>query len=341
MENSHQIHVAITDCNGKLLYSVGDPSRMTLVRSALKPLQAMAIVETGALERYNLGAQDLSLMCASHNGEEFHASRAKTILERAGLSETDLACGGHPSIDLELYANWIRRGFTPTPLWSNCSGKHSGMLAGTKAIGADLATYHQVQNPMQQRIAQLLQDMTGVSEVKGDLAWAIDGCHMATPAFPLIHLATINACLAAAADAQAGQTGQAEGEEPSSRQKTMARVFNAMSTYPEMVAGTDRFCTVLMKAFDGLLIGKVGAEGCYGLGVKAGAGREALGVSVKIEDGNMDLVYGVVAEILHRFSIGTPEMRAKLDKFHKREVKNTVGYTTGVVSFPFVLKKMD
>ena len=34
VENTHAAHVAVVDTDGSLLYTLGDPSRLTLVRSA-------------------------------------------------------------------------------------------------------------------------------------------------------------------------------------------------------------------------------------------------------------------------------------------------------------------
>src|SRR6478735_12341027 len=138
VENTHRAHVAVVDSNGRLLYSFGDPSRVTLARSAAKPAQALAVLETGALERFGFDDADLALMCASHSSEERHIERAHAMLGKAHASEADLRCGGHPAISDAVYRNWIRRDFTPTPVCSNCSGKHAGMLAAARAMNAPL-----------------------------------------------------------------------------------------------------------------------------------------------------------------------------------------------------------
>lgn len=121
----------------------------------------------------------------------------------------------------------------------------------------------------------------------------------------------------------------------------MARIFSAMNTYPEMVAGEDRFCTALMRSFPGRLIGKVGAEGCYAIGVREGEdtrrlGAEgALGIAIKVEDGNMDVVYAATAEILRQLCIGTEEEREALEVFRQKPLVNTAGLVTGGYECPF------
>ena len=159
VENTHQIHAAITDSSGTLLFSIGNPDRVTLLRSAAKPAQALAIVETGALEKFGFDDVDLALMCASHNSEERHLARARAMLQKIPASEDDLQCGGHLSISPEIAHVWIKSGITPTAVYNNCSGKHAGMLAGAKAIGAELRDYHNLNHPMQQRVKHVTEDL--------------------------------------------------------------------------------------------------------------------------------------------------------------------------------------
>ncbi|KAM4067021.1 l-asparaginase II domain-containing protein [Hirsutella rhossiliensis] len=124
----------------------------------------------------------------------------------------------------------------------------------------------------------------------------------------------------------------------------MARIFNAMTQYPEMVAGDDRFCTVLMKAFQGRLIGKVGADGVYAVGLRKSeqtrqlGATGALGISVKIEDGNLDVLYAAVAEILEQLGVATPEVSSALIGFRQGKIVNTAGVVTGGLAFPFRLR---
>ncbi|KAM3515485.1 hypothetical protein MY11210_000858 [Beauveria gryllotalpidicola] len=340
IENRHELHAVVVDSTGKTLFVAGDPNRVTLVRSAAKPAQSVAIVETGALEKYGLDEADLALMCASHSSEDRHAERAKRILAKADNSEESLRCGGHPAIMPERNKAWIRAGFEPTPAWSNCSGKHAGMLAAARAIGAEPENYHVISHPLQQRVKQVTEEIARLPP--DQVRWAIDGCNMPAPAYPLIYLASTNAAFAEAADAVARDDDVDATTPP--RQRNMARVFNAMATYPEMVAGEGRFCTELMRAFEGRVIGKVGADACYGVGIRACEETRRLGavgsvgIAAKIEDGNMDMLYSAVAEILARLDIGTAEMRAALNSFHSVAIKNTVGVVTGHVSYPFKLQ---
>ncbi|KAJ5947743.1 hypothetical protein N7466_000758 [Penicillium verhagenii] len=334
IENRHAVHAAIIDSTGNLLFSLGDPTRITLARSAAKPAQAVAILETGAFEKYHFDEVDLALMCASHSSEERHIARARAILSKIGAEESDLQCGGHVPVSAAVGRAWIKEDFEPTAVCSNCSGKHAGMIAATKMLGADVGTYHDGGHPLQVRVKKTVDEICGLGE--GESVWGVDGCNLPAPAFPLVCLGRMYASFAAAVD-----SGEGAG---SGRIRAQARVFRAMSAYPEFVAGEDRFCTNLMRAFGGAVIGKLGADGCYGVGIRASAQTKrvgadgGVGIAVKIEDGNIGILYSAVTEILEQLQIGDSGMRQELAQFHSPEIKNTVGLVTGRVAPLFSLR---
>ncbi len=324
VENTHTAHVAVVDTEGRLLHAFGDPSRMTLARSAAKPAQALAVLETGALERFGFDDADLALMCASHNSEPRHIERVKAMLAKAHATETDLRCGGHPPLSDAVWKDWIRRDFTPTGVCSNCSGKHAGMLAGAQALGVAIADYHLPDHPLQVRVKQTMAE---VCDLPGDgVQWATDGCNLPTPAFPLDRLARLFVKIAAA--------GTRPDNTP--RSAALARIYRAMTTYPELVAGEQRFCTALMRAFEGELVGKVGADASYAIGVRESGSRPALGIAVKVEDGNAAVLYAIVTDVLDQLGIGNAAQREKLSAYRNPTMRNTMGIETGrlVVSVP-------
>lgn len=331
IENRHAVHVAVTDSDGKLLYSIGNPRRITLARSAAKPAQALAVLETGAVDTYGFDAADLALMCASHSSEDSHLSRASSMLNRVGATETQLRCGGHPAISEVVNRSWIKRDYIPTAICNNCSGKHVGMIGGSNALKADVEDYHLPSHPMQLRVKQVMEDLCGLEERQ--ILWGIDGCNLPAPAVPLLHMSKLYAKFADAADAvRQDQTAAAQ------RSQYMARVFQAMTTYPEMIGGDARFCTDLMRVFQGNLIGKIGADALYCVGIRASEQTRRLGadgsvgVSIKIEDGNIEILYAVVVEILKQLEIGSPREWEALSRFHRLERRNTMGVVTGLVS---------
>lgn len=342
LENSHTAHIAVVDAvDGRVLLGWGDVSRQTLARSAAKPAQALAVLESGAMERFGLDEADLALMCASHSSEGRHIERTLAMLAKVGVQESDMQCGGHDSISDAVNRDWIVRNFVPTAACSNCSGKHVGMLGSARAMGAPVADYHLPQHPVQQWVKKIVADAVRLPAQEVD--WAIDGCNLPTPAFPLDRLAWLYASLAQAADTVAAVADAQVG----SRTAALARIYHAMTRYPDLVGGAGRFCSVLMRAFEGGLVGKLGADACYGVGIRASeatrrlGAQGAIGLSVKVEDGNVAMMYQLVSELLHRLELGTAAQRSALDAFHRPPMRNTRGVTIGRVEFPFILRRPE
>jgi L-asparaginase II len=221
-----------------------------------------------------------------------------------------------------VWKAWIKRDFTPGPACSNCSGKHAGMLAGAQAIGAAIADYHLPEHPLQALVKHTVADVCGLPD--DGVHWAIDGCNLPTPAFPLDRLARLFVRLA---DAPSDGTPRAAA---------LARIYRAMTSYPELIAGEGRFCTRLMQAFGGSLVGKVGAEASYAIGVQRPEG--ALGIAVKVEDGNAAVLYAIVTDVLWQLGIGTPAQRRELDAFRSPPIRNTMGIETGRIVTSFALE---
>jgi L-asparaginase II len=337
VENLHGANVAVVDEAGTLLYGFGNPERMTLARSAAKPAQALAVLEAGAFDRFDFDEADLALMCASHSSEARHIERTLSMLGKIDLPESSMRCGGHPPISDAVYKDWIKRDFTPTACCSNCSGKHVGMLGAALALGQTAEGYESCDHPLQLHVKAVVADLCDLP-VDG-VEWATDGCNLPTPAFPLDRLARMYARLASAAD------DAAKGEAASARVNSLAKIYRAMTRHPEMVAGEGRFCTELMKTFDGEVVGKLGADGSYGIGIRASEQTRrlgsdgALGFSVKVEDGNIEVLYMLVCEILQRLQIGTSQQRGLLGRFHRPKMMNTMNREVGHAEFIFSLEQ--
>ena len=324
VENQHRIHAAVVDPSGKLLYTVGNDQRMTLARSSTKPIQTLAILETGAAELFDFNDADVALMCASHSSEPRHIERARAMLKKTGVQEEFLTCGGHPAQNPIVNRTWIREGYIPTGICNNCSGKHTGMIAGAVAMGASAHDYYKTEHPMQKRVYRAVEDMSGL--YKEEVQWAVDGCNLPTPAMPLPNFALMFAKLSEAADSSDTASDQ--------RTQHLSRIHKSMSSYPGLVGGEGRFDTELMQAYGGLLVGKIGADACYGIGIRASqddikSKQVAMGVAVKVEDGNLDILYAAVIEILDQLEIGTSEIRQQLRDWHYPDVVNTAGAVTG------------
>lgn len=339
IENRYAVHAAIVDANGKLLYAVGNPSRITLARSTAKPAQALAILETGAFDQFEFDDGDLALMCASHSSENRHIEKAHSILEKIDAKEEDLACGGHPSISPAVNREWIKADYSPTAVCNNCSGKHAGMLAGARAMGAELENYHLPDHPMQMQVTRVVSELCGIDDAK-KVKWGIDGCNLPAPAMPLHTLARVYASFAATTDTiEMGITVPA-------RIQASSRIFQAMARHPELVGGEGRFCTELMSAFQGMLIGTIGADTSYAIGMRASeqtrsiGSNGAVGIAVKIESGDINIMYSAVMEILQQLQLVTSSVYQKLGSFHLQKIFNSVGVLTGHVSHQFKVRSI-
>ncbi len=263
VESRHRISAAVVDATGHLVAESGDPDLVTFWRSASKPFQLLPLVAAGGVDRFGLDTQMLALACGSHNGELVHREVGARWLEAAGLREEQLACGGHPSLLARLANEMIRSEVTPTPLWSNCSGKHASLLAQATMEGWQLDGYEQRGHPVQDRVEATVSRWTATP--RGELEWGVDGCTAAAVALPLRGMATGYARLGADPD------------------PALVIVRDAMMQEPYMVAGADRLDTALMQAWPNRVAVKIGAGGVY----SAALPTLGLGMALKVGDGDM------------------------------------------------------
>src|SRR6058998_2431516 len=187
LESRHTVHVAVVDGAGRLVASAGDPAYRTFWRSAAKPFQAQPLVEDGVVERFGLQRQDLALACASHSSEPAQVALVREFLQRAQCSERDLMCGPHRPLSDAVAKDYETRGVRLTAVYSNCSGKHTGMLALAKHHGWPAEFYARIEHPVQQRCLKSISDYSDVPA--NGIGVAVDGCGVATFALPLRNMA--------------------------------------------------------------------------------------------------------------------------------------------------------
>ncbi len=263
VESRHRISAAVVDPAGHLVAEAGDPDQVTFWRSASKPFQLLPLVVAGGVERFGLDSRMLALACGSHNGEPVHREVGARWLTAVGLTDGQLACGGHLSLLTRLANDMIREGVVPTPLWSNCSGKHASLLAQARMEGWSLDGYEVRGHPVQERVEATVSRWTATP--RGELEWGIDGCTASAVALSLRGMATGYARLGADDD------------------PAIVVVRRAMMEEPYMVAGADRLDTVLMEAWPGRIAVKIGAGGVY----SAALPTLGLGLALKVDDGDM------------------------------------------------------
>lgn len=288
VESRHRGAAAVVDAGGSLRAAWGNVDRLVFARSALKPIQALPLLSTGAAERFGLGDEEIALAAASHGGEPVHVERIAAWLARIGLGPEALECGTHPPKETEAQAGLIRSGAAPSALHNNCSGKHAGFLTTARHMGEAPAGYVHSDHPVQQRVAEAIGRLCGIDP--GTAPCGIDGCAIPVLGLPLRALAL-------------GMARMADPEMlPPALAGAARRIVTAMIRHPYLVAGRERFDTVIMTALAGRAATKVGAEGVH-IAILPGHGRgSGLGIAVKIDDGAGRAAEAVMATLIRRFA---------------------------------------
>jgi len=311
VESEHRGMVAVVDPDGRAVLALGDTGRAVFPRSAVKGLQALPLIETGAADRYGLTPAELALACSSHSGEPRHADTAAGMLAKAGRDASCLECGTHwPSNEAASRA-LAAAGQAPTALHNNCSGKHSGFICVACATASDPAGYVRPEHQVQRRIKGVFEEMMGIR--LSDAARGVDGCSIPTYATPLEALAL--------AFARFGSGTKV----PADRAKAAKRLREAVAAEPFMVAGSGRFDTLVMQALGEKLFTKTGAEGVY----CAALPEQGLGIAIKCDDGAGRAAEAVMAALIQGLLPLSEAQRAVVSPYTDKPLRNWNGIETG------------
>jgi L-asparaginase II len=309
-ESRHRVQMAACDPDGRLRAATESPSSVTTLRSAAKPFQLLQLVERGHADRFGFGDLELAVMAASHTGSAAHLEVVRGILARIGCAESDLACGFHEPVDAASLREMREQGLPPSPLYNNCSGKHSGMLAMCRAEGWPTQGYERRDHPLQLLLHRTVAEMCDLAPERVERA--VDGCSVPVFAVPLDAMARAFARLA---------TARATGD---AREQALDRIRRAMVAHPWAVGGRGRFSTALMEAVPDL-VAKGGAEGLE----CAGWSRGGLGIAVKCEDGATRAVAPAMLLALERLGVLPESARAGLEEWRRPRLKNHAGLEVG------------
>lgn len=283
VETRHRGRLVVVDADGAVVLALGDVDRPVFARSAIKGLQAIPLIESGAADRFGLEDSEIALACASHSGEPEHAAKAASMLKKAGRDGGCLECGVHWPMGDKAARALAAEGGSPGPLHNNCSGKHSGFVCVACALDADPVGYVTPEHRVQMEVRAVLEAMTGA--VHGPDNRGVDGCSIPAYAVPLRALALGFA-----------RFGSGQGVPPV-RAAAAQRIRHAVAANPFMVAGTRRFDTVAMEILRQRAFIKVGAEGVY-CGTLP---EQGLGIALKIDDGAGRAAEVAMASLLLRF----------------------------------------
>ncbi len=287
VESAHLGAAVVADADGRVVMSWGEPRLLTYPRSSLKPFQAIPLVESGAAEAHGLTDQHIALACASHRAQDFHVALVRDWLTRLGLEESALVCGpALPADEKDLVAAVQAGG--RRRVFHNCSGKHCGFLTVSRQLGAGLS-YAERDHPAQRLFLDAFSELLG--EDAAALPWGTDGCGLPALALPLDWMAAACARHAAVRVAAPG------------RAAAIRRIHRAIAAHPDHVGGRDEPTSRLIRAAGGRLVMKGGAEGyCVAM-----LPQDGLGIAIKLVDGGTRAKYAVLATILGRLGVFTPE----------------------------------
>ena len=268
VESRHFGAAVVCDFRGTVVEGWGDINDLVFPRSALKPMLAIHLVESGAADRYALSDAELSLACSSHQGEPMHQSLVQSWLSRLGLTEDHLACGAVLPEHTESAHQLLTSGQKGRRIHHNCSGKHTGFLTTALHLGLPLDNYHLVDHPLQQLSLDILSDLADIDFDQYPMG--VDGCGLPAPTMPLLQLGRAMARFARPVDLS------------DERAQAIYRLHRAITNEPLYIAGTGSVVSELNEVTKGTVLAKTGAEGI----VTAALPEQGLGIAVKIADGS-------------------------------------------------------
>jgi len=314
VESRHRADVAVVDVNGKSVWEFGDSHRSMFWRSAAKPFQLIPFVERGGLDAFGLTSEEVAFMVSSHSGEAQHVDLAYSVLGKIGLTVEALACGPAKPMNSKVAKELTIKQLPFLAVHNACSGKHSGMLALAQLLKVEIEGYTKLEHPVQQLMYQAVAD--SVHMPKSAVETAIDGCSVPVFYLPIYNMAWAYARLAVP---EQGDWG--------ARENVVRTIRDAMLAYPQVVAGSKRFDTVLMNITKGRILAKIGSEAVYCLA----SVPDGIGITYKIDDGSYRAVAPAGIAILKKLDlISVAEHQMLLENF-SHILKNHRGENIGTV----------
>ena len=306
LESVHVGHAVIFGPGG-VEDAWGDPDAVIFPRSSCKMLQALPLLESGAADRAGLKDRQFALACASHNGAAIHTDAVAAWLHDLSFDDDDLRCGAHMPRDPAAKKALICSDTPPCQIHNNCSGKHAGLLTLTRHLGAG-PEYVEIDHPVQRAVKAAFEEVTQESSA----GYGIDGCSAPNFACTVTGLARAMAFFASA-----NAAGNA-------RETAAARLVHAMTSFPELVAGEGRACTALMRAMDGRVAVKTGAEAVF----VAILPDQKRGIALKISDGGTRAAEAAITALLIRLGALAKD-HPVVDKLLTGQQRNWRGLATG------------
>lgn len=313
VESRHFGTAAVCDYKGNIIESWGDIDGLIFPRSALKPMLAIQLIESGASDHYHLDDAELSLACSSHQGERMHQKLVKTWLTLLGLTEKDLACGAVLPEHTESAHQILASGQHGCRIHHNCSGKHTGFLTTALHMGFPLKDYNLLSHPLQQLSLEILSNLADVDLMQYPIG--IDGCGLPAPTMPLVQLAHATARFSNPVDLSP------------ERAHAISRLHDAITNEPLYIAGHGTMVSELNEVTNGAVLAKTGAEGI----VIAALPKQGLGVALKIADGSARARSVALLAILDHLNILSDQEKNKLQHHISPTILNSRELAVGEI----------
>lgn len=310
VESLHHVMAVVVNEIGHVSQYWGNPQFLTMPRSAIKMLQALPLLESGAADKYGLDDKLIALACASHRGEKDHIAALQQWMEKVSIKESAYVCGPHLPYDEASAHDMIRKNQKPTVLCNNCAGKHSAIITTCLHLGEDPTGYEKYEHNAQKRLRKVLTETMRFDHSK--TAYGIDGCGIPTYAVPLQSMAV-------------GMSALINSKETPARKAASERILRAVRSFPFYIAGSDNFATAVIEKSQGRAIVKGGAEGVF-CGVLP---EKRVAFAIKASDGAGRAAQVAAASLLLQLGgLNETEFKA-LAKYTQPSVTNWKGDVVG------------
>ncbi|MDC3286882.1 asparaginase [Alphaproteobacteria bacterium] len=312
-ESFHEVDVVVCDSDGSVILGMGAAESVIFPRSAMKPLQSIALIEllNSSSDIPEFSEAEVALICASHNGETLHTEAVIKLLGKFDISIDELTCGAHWSMDQKTMISQARSMEQPHEVHNNCSGKHAGMLILSKLMNGNTSSYSMLANMAQQQILGTLEFMTGLDLMQ--YTHGIDGCGAPVFSAPLSNWAKAFALFAGG------------GELPEIRHEACQRIRKSIAAEPLYIAGHNRACSAINLAYGETITVKTGAEGVY----SAAFHELGLGAMVKARDGNKRGAEVAIGAVIKALGYPTDDL---VKSFFQPKLLNWAGEEVGDIT---------
>ena len=311
IESIHRGTAIICNAKGEIVKSWGDIDRAIYPRSAIKPLQTIPVLESGAADAYKMDGAEIALCCASHSGELIHTERVMAWLKRMELDHNSLECGPQLPVDHATAKTMLQNRIAPNAIHNNCSGKHSGMLATALHEKQQLSGYTSADHPIQIRLMKMIGELGEVDLSR--TARGIDGCGIPVFGIPIKAVALAMAKLADSYSLS------------ESRRAAIERIVESCSQNPLMISGTNKINSLIQAEASDKAIVKGGAEGVYTAAVKS----LGIGVCIKIDDGAARAASNAMISILESLGVLDASSVQSIKESGFKDVQNWSGNLVG------------